>query len=332
MTERTLSLDGGERVDDQMFYTLMVGPTNDALLGLIVGDDGTMQIISWPDGINAVPLGAVTLPDPDEARLDAAMARALDAIPEQVELVDIAYDDQLTDEQIQSAFKGTPPFEIADLDEWESDARHAGLWATLESYVDTEDLDLLRADQSRFDELQQAVEERDLSDPFGALARRTPHKWIRYTLDVEPVSVWASAEDEITEDMQTIAEELGIEWNQGNRVLLRELVTNAGGGGRLHILWYGAVDELIDAAQQEDADGKPQTITWENPHLLVLSTAYGSGHMVSYEGTITLPFDRNRLKLDARNVGNGYSWSEDVTGGLYSDVSTTVTIKENANA
>jgi hypothetical protein len=326
MTDRELKLSGS-RDEDEMLYTVTIGPTNEPVLGLIVAGD-TMKVIAWPDGEQAVTLGEVTLPEPDEVRLDAALARALEAIPDKVELVYISQGEELSDKQIQTAFAGTPSWENGDFDEYESEARHAGLWSTLEYHVDHEDLDLIRADQSRFEELQLAVEERDESDPFMTLARMTPHKWMRYVAnwDAEP---WPY--DNLTDDIAGIAAQLGID-REAHDKLLQDLVTEANGGG-VYVLWYGDVEELIVAAQNCDHEGKqvPQTITWENPHLLVLDCMSGSGHMVDFPGTITLPFDRARLMLDARNVGNGYSWSDDVAGLAGDRGTTTVTITQNGD-
>jgi hypothetical protein len=247
---------------------------------------------------------------------------------DKVELVYISQGEELSDKQIQTAFAGTPSWENGDFDEYESEARHAGLWSTLEYHVDHEDLDLIRADQSRFEELQLAVEERDESDPFMTLARMTPHKWMRYVAnwDAEP---WPY--DNLTDDIAGIAAQLGID-REAHDKLLQDLVTEANGGG-VYVLWYGDVEELIVAAQNCDHEGKqvPQTITWENPHLLVLDCMSGSGHMVDFPGTITLPFDRARLMLDARNVGNGYSWSDDVAGLAGDRGTTTVTITQNGD-
>lgn len=322
MNDRELTLATGSRDEDEMLYTLTIGPTNEPVLGLIVTGDA-MKVIAWPDGEQAVTLGEVTLPEPDEVRLDAALARALEAIPDRVELVYVNQGDELSDKQIQHAFDGKLPWEEAHFEEFESEARHAGLWSTLESYVDPEDLDLLRADQDRFDELQQTIEERDESDPFMTLARMTPHKWMRYRLawDSEP---WPY--ENLGDDITGIAEQLGID-RETHAELLRELVTEANGGG-LHVLWYGEVDELIVAAQNSDHEGNqvPQTITWEKPHLLLLDGMGGGGHMIDFPGTITLPFNRDHLKLDARDVGNGYSWADDVAGLAGDRGTTTVTI------
>lgn len=321
MSDRELKLDRS-RDEDETLYTVTISPTNEPVLGLIVAGD-TMKVITWPDGEQAVTLGEVTLPEPDEARLDAAMARALDAIPRDVELVYLNQGDELMDKQIQHAFTGAPPYEDTAFDEFESEARYHGLQGILEYYVDDEDLALIRGDQDRFDNLEITVQERDTSDPFMALARKTPHKWMRYVAnwDTEPWP-YENAEDDIT----GIAEQLGID-RDVHADLLRELVTEANGGG-VYVLWYGEVENLIVAAQTNDFDGNqvPQTITWENPHLLVLDCMGGGGHMVDFPGTITLPFDRVRLMLDARNVGNGYSWSQDVAGLAGDRGTTTVTI------
>lgn len=317
------SLDEGE-----MLYTITVDPTGEPLLGIIVEGD-TARLIHWPDGEQNEVIAELPIPLSDEARLEAAYTRALEAVPNEVELVYVSQGDQLSDKQIQAAFRGAAPYDDPHFDEWESEARYSGTWGTLEYHVDSEDLDLLQKDTERFEDLFQAVQERDTSDPFMRLARMTPHKWMRYVAnwDAEP---WPY--DNVDDDIAGIADQLGID-PVANDALLRELVTEANGGG-VYVLWYGGVDELIEAAQRFDNEGNqlPQTITWENPHLLVLDCMSGSGQMVSYTGTITLPFDRNRLLLDVRGVGNGYSWSDEVAGLAGDRGTTTVTIKAKDTA
>lgn len=332
MTDRILHLSAPSHDEGETLYTITVGPTGEPIYGLIVTDE-RVKVICWPNqSDHAQTVSDLPLPDPDEARLEAAYDRAIESIPDRVELVHVHYDDKLSDKQIQSAFEGTDPYEDGNFDEFTSEARHNGMWSTIEYHVDEEDLDLLREDQGRMDDLRLAVQERDESDPFRALARNTPHRWMRYKLDLDANSIWSSDDEEINQDIANIAEALGIEHTPDVDTLLRELVTEAG-GGRLNILWYGEVDELIDAAQLSDEHGNqvPQTITWENPHLLIHDGWNGAGHMVDYPGTITLPFERERLKLDARNIGNGYSWSDEIAGLAGDRGTTTVTITENTN-
>lgn len=60
MNDRELRLTGSPD-EDEMLYTVTIGPTNEPVLGLIVSGD-TMKVITWPDGEQALTLGQVTLP------------------------------------------------------------------------------------------------------------------------------------------------------------------------------------------------------------------------------------------------------------------------------
>jgi hypothetical protein len=331
---RSLHLSVPSHDDGETLYTVTVDrPSGPSVIGLIVEGD-RFKVIHWPDGENAETAIDRLLPERNDGPVEAAYQRALAALPERVELVYVAYDDSLTDKQIQHAFDGKAPFEDAEYEEWESDLRYANAVVVIEEHVNADDLALLRESAgdiglALFDELRFAVEERDTSTPFEDLARQTGHKWMRYSVGVESSSDWTSDDEQIAADVAAIAEALGIDPVE-HRALLDELVRE-GGTGVVHVLWYGAVDELIEPCSHFGADGQPpeRRITWENPHLLILDSLNGAGHMVDFPGTVTLPFKPGRLKLDASGIGNGYSWSDEIAGLSSDRDTTTVTVTEH---
>jgi hypothetical protein len=326
--QRNLFLSAPTKDGNETLYTITVDRKDgNPVIGLVVRDND-VQVISWPGGENAVTVGHVTLPPYDEAEVDDAYDRAVAALPDKVELIYVTYDDGLTDDQIQSVFDGKTLWDDPHLEEFESDGRATGVDQVIDEYVDTDDLAILaQGNGEKLDGLRYTIEERDESDMYADLARQAGHKWLRYSIDFWATSPWVSGPAEISTDVRDIAERLGIELSENERLL--GALVDEGGPGNVFVLWYGAVDELIMACQRVDHEGNPvpQTITWEGPHLLILDGLNGSGHMVDFAGTITLPFHREQLKLDARAAG-GYSWSRDVAGLSASRNTTTVTITE----
>jgi hypothetical protein len=213
-------------------------------------------------------------------------------------------------------------FELDDdpaFDDWRSEAENEGAMYVMEDLLDDEQRDLL-ARHDLLDELRFAIQDRNTVDIAHELIARTPHKWMRYAVDFDAESIWSTEEAERDAELVEIAAAVGIDFDT-YRTNLREMSENASEGGRLHILWCGDIEPLVDAAGG-DAEGR--TITWtDDPSLLIFSTMGGSGWMCELPGaTITLPWNRDNLRLD---TGDG-SWSEWVCGGLYARTDTTVTI------
>lgn len=323
--------------DGELLYTVTVDrPTGPPVYGVIVTNAGDVNLIHWPDGENAVTIGTVHLPAEDVSDVDAAYARALEAIPEKVELVFVQYDDGLTDEQIQKQLNGEAPWDDADLDEFQSDQSYEGAIAVIDEYVDADDIEVLKSDTDpigKFDELRLEVQDRDQSDPFSDLLRRTSDRCFRYYIGVDSSVTWQSDEAEIQENVNAIAEAIGadpVEHFDTIRAMLVE-----GQDGPVYVYWYGDVEQLVKACNNYDGtvatDGhdavKAQTITWTTPYLLVLNGLQGSGMDAAFPGTVTLPFNRENLKLDAKGIGNGYSW-DDVAGMVRSAYACEVTITE----
>lgn len=337
---RPLHLSEPSEDDGELLYTVTVDrPTGPSLLGLIVRDD-SVSVIYWPDGEEAVTMGTLYPPAEDVSDVDAAYARALEALPDKVQLVFVDYREELSDEQIQKQFNGEAPWDDSDLDEWHSENRYQGAIETIKEYVDADDIEILRSDTStpidKFDELRFEVEERDTSDPFADILRHTPHKLMRYAIGVESSVQWNSSEEEIEENVQAIYTALGLdpvlpaaEMAKAAEAI-RGMLTE-GYDGPVYVYWYGDVEPLIKAANNYtgDTEGtvKAQTITWDSPALLVLNGMQGSGMDTAFPWKVTLPFNRDNLKLDARGIGNGYSW-EEVCGPVPSAYACEVTITE----
>jgi hypothetical protein len=230
--------------------------------------------------------------------------------------------DGLSDDQIRVMFKGEY---LDDADpvfgDWEAEVRDYGTTYVVENLLDEEERDMLD-EYGLLDDLRLDIQNRDDSDIAHALAAMTGHKWMRYRIDFAADSMWGTEEDDRDTELRTIAATVGIDFDT-YRTQLLEMSENASEGGQLQVLWYGSIEPLVNAAWSE-AEGR--TITWsDTPSLLIFNSFNGSGWMCDLPGaTITLPWNRDNLRLD---TGNG-SWSEWVCGGLYSDTNTDVTITD----
>jgi hypothetical protein len=268
--------------------------------------------------INGNAVGQFTFePDEDEDSETAArnlLDEVIADLDDSYELISVAYDDTLIDAQIRVLFEGACLDDDPAFDDWRSEAENEGAMYVMEDLLDDEQRDLL-ARHDLLDELRFAIQDRNTVDIAHELIARTPHKWMRYAVDFDAESIWSTEEAERDAELVEIAAAVGIDFDT-YRTNLREMSENASEGGRLHILWCGDIEPLVDAAGR--------TITWtDDPSLLIFSTMGGSGWMCELPGaTITLPWNRDNLRLD---TGDG-SWSEWVCGGLYARTDTTVTI------
>lgn len=240
-------------------------------------------------------------------------------------LVEPSQGDGLSDDQIRTMFKGEY---LDDADatfmDWEADLRHDSVTYVIEDLLNEDERDLLD-EHGLLDDLRYDIQNRDVSDIAQALAAMTGNKWMRYRIDFEADSMWATEEADRDAELREIAAAVGIDFDT-YRTQLFEMSENASEGGQLYVLWHGDIDPLTSAAMSEE---EGRSITWsDTPSLLVFNTYNGSGWMCDLPGaTITLPWNRDNLRLD---TGTG-SWSEWVCGGLYSSTSTDVTINEGAN-
>lgn len=95
------------------------------------------------------------------------------------DLVYVAYDDKFTEGQIRWILDGQLDRLEEDLDEWQTSCRWESVQYILSQFTG-EELDELSADEK--DELEQAIFDRDVSDPLTDLARNSPDVDVFMTL------------------------------------------------------------------------------------------------------------------------------------------------------
>ena len=244
----------------------------------------------------------------------AAVELAVSRLDETYELVFVDRGDRLTDEQVQKLIAGDE--EVLDED-WLSENKWHGVNAVLDTMLDQDARDFLD-EHAALDQVREAIEERDTSDPVRDLMRGTGSKLFRYRLDAQAASgAWRFSDEELSSAARVLAAAAGVDfWD--NCVALRELVANASYGGGLHILWRGDIKPVYDAVcKVRWNDPAPEiTLQWTDPELLVLDQWNGSGHTVRVRGTVRLAFDPDRLCIDTARGPGGHSWT-DVVGGGY---------------
>ncbi|MFF4699876.1 hypothetical protein [Streptomyces chattanoogensis] len=249
--------------------------------------------------------------------VQAAAGLIVSRLDEKYELVYIDRGDCLTDEQIQKLFAGEE--EVLDSD-WVSENRWHGTNAVLGSLMDKDARDFL-AEHDALEQVREAIEERDQSDPLGDLMRETGPKLFRYRLDAEAeADPWRFSDEQTDAAARVLGTAAGVDCKQ-NRDALRELVAHASYGGGLYVLWRGDIKPVYEAVcKVRWNDPAPEiNVQWTDPELLVLDGLNGSGHSVRVRGTVRLAFNPDRLFIDAARGPAGYSWTDVVGNGYRPD-------------
>jgi hypothetical protein len=244
----------------------------------------------------------------------AAAELTVSRLDEKYALVHIDRGDRLTDDQVQKLIAGDE--EVLDED-WVSENRWHGVNLVLDEILDEGARDFLEEHEA-LEQVREAIEDRDESDPIRDLMRETGSKLLRYRLDAEAAAgAWKFSDEQVNSAAHALAAAADIDfWD--NCEALRELVAHASYGGGLYVLWRGDIKPVYDAVctvRFSDTASKV-TVQWTDPELLLLDQWNGSGHTVRVRGTVRLVFDPDRLCLDTAHAPGGYSWT-DVVGGGY---------------
>jgi hypothetical protein len=237
----------------------------------------------------------------------AVAARVRAALAETYDLAYVSQGDRITDEQLAYIFEhGHEPESFYD---WLDESRHHYAIEALEELIpDRLEREALRRTDD-WDDLIDEIKERDNSNVFRDLLRETPRVLMRYALgdvdedlDLDQDS-WNWSEEQVTSAARKIGEIVGLDFVHLPE--LRELVVNATYGGKLYVIWYGDVDDVVQASFD---DSVQRTISWTEPYLLVLDRFNGSGHdvKIGHGETITVRWDRTRLVVDDHDFGYGW--------------------------
>ncbi len=251
------------------------------------------------------------------------------------DLIYVAYDDQLDEENIQRYLAGDLDGIYDEYFDMTMDARSDT--AMLEARQLTEDagLDWDDLDYVEQEEIRLAIEEHDESDPVPQLVRNTHNQLVRVPLltDVQqassewPTNLYHPSASPDNDEVfnQRVAfltaqlEAKGINASSNEaQTALRELVDNGPWVWHemvdLDVIWYG---DITNVAVGVGDDGViiPRDLSFTNPEIVLIDRANGSGHEVTLPSTV-----RTRLTEEApaildspRGGGRGYGW-DDVAG------------------
>lgn len=110
--------------------------------------------------------------------------------------VHIAYDDKLTESQIDQVLRGDDDDAYVDmLDSWMFDTYYDESVKVAKDKCESLDLDFESLPDALQDELRLAIQEQDTSDPLGDLTRNTPPQLMRHELVSS--SAWSQSDDEL---------------------------------------------------------------------------------------------------------------------------------------
>lgn len=259
-------------------------------------------------------MSTATLEKTDEKRAEAIYDRVLADLPAELDLTYVHYDDRLSEQQIVSILGGSEPWEVASLDEWECDQRHHYAMQEITERTTEEERHLLEGNDW-MDELRFAVQDRDRSEPYTQLMSQTPDLWFRYELpyeffDDERVSLeWHARE---------ICDVLGLS-EIDNMKSIVDLLTNAGTGTLLYVLWRASIRDLWSLLDCSRRHPSPKDdfafLVWRDPTLLLFNRLSGYGYESAVKGVVSTQFCSADLHLD---MGQG-SWSDWTCGGLTGD-------------
>lgn len=190
----------------------------------------------------------------------------------------------------------------------------------LEEGFDEDDDDDLEVSSDVREALIEAVCERDTSDPLDQLLRNTGNVLWRYRINFGD-----------TDDPIHFLTSVGLPLSLHNISVARVVLTCDESNEEAFVIWYGDCRGPVMSAlnQAWGNDEAPDTITFTNPELVFLDG--GSGDTARFEGTITLPFDRDNLTPDKGSPICGWDEIADVCKPYYDNKATfaKVDVKEN---
>jgi hypothetical protein len=264
-------------------------------------------------------------------KIKTILEAAIAAIPTTVTLTYIEHDDSLTDQQVASVLGGESDDVLDEISENLMDSQDNGVDSVLEEAVpDEDDREALKEDFDAFAQFQDVCDDRDDSTPFKELLQHTGRKMVRFhfrengaLVEMEESNDWD--EERRTIEAQRLAKASGVDWAT-NAAAMGSLVEEASYGGKLCILAYVDIGTLGGAVEYllQNEKGRVR-LTFTDPFLLVHDGSNGSGYDRRVKGSVVFEFGKNDLsadrygvlQLDAKGVGLGYSWSDDIAGVVY---------------
>lgn len=177
-----------------------------------------------------------------KAHAKRILKRAIENLPKETYLQDIAYDDKIRPDQIAKLFRGDECEVFDEVDENFAETT----WHAEQHYIE----DVVRSERHRdmlerhglMDDLRDVINDRNQSAPVDDLLRHTGNVLMRYDLEHDVPPTEFASEEELDEWAGEILEVLGID--EANLDAIRTTLIEASYGGRLFIIWHADVQEL----------------------------------------------------------------------------------------
>lgn len=247
-------------------------------------------------------------------RLKAKMLELMDPA---YDLIYVAYDDKLTDEQVASLMRGDwttfwESFELFEGDSrWEGVKYHMGdLGKEAEKALEAEtgkDLSGLYEDfehSDAWDEVRFTMEERGSGDWIKELAGHTGKVLCR-SIVVNEDDAWSFQRVTPSEVLKAY----GLKRNKHNLDLMRGVLNEC--SPEFSVL-LGMLVYAVDVGDVYDMPGETEYVDIVDPHVYLGNPFAGSGYCDGpFKGTIRIPRESFQTDKDCF----GYSWGE-VTGGV----------------
>lgn len=300
-----------------------------------------------PQGIPAGGQFAPTAHTEPKISLDAAPGAAgiIAANTAPVSLRYVAYDDRLTDEQMNMILAGQWNDAENDVDERFSDNAYEEAVTIARTELDEAvaegrfDREWDELDQDEQDAARYAVEERDDSDPVKDLLRNTPDQLMRTSLGTpenllkdRSAVLGSHLDDGGFEARQKAVSDLlaaaGMDTSAAGvqdeiRALVNEGPYDWHEGVQLDVIWYGGLEDAVSTPRSDsEADGQ-KVLEFATPHVLLIDKWNGSGHEVVIPAPLTRTLTRVQDDQETPQTGRayldkgagGYGWDE--VAGVY---------------
>lgn len=230
----------------------------------------------------------------------------------------ISHDDRLYEEQIQEVFD----WNASDVEDAILENLNADLYYENQIIKDLVPDGVERAalrSSDEYYELVEAIQERDDATPFADLVQHSTWSMLlRYrlgpdeeTFDLPQLTGYPAdgTTSATTKHARRLARLAGVDFEPNRKAFEQMVIEQSYYGGRLYVMWYAEPRVLLQAAVA-DQWHKPRrrTITWKDPHLILLDTWNGTGYGETISGTVTKRWESDRCKVD--KVDGPWGWQQ----------------------
>lgn len=244
------------------------------------------------------------------------MKDVLDRLDKSYELIYVDYRESLDNnlDAVQNAIQNQEKYlidEAVGLWEWYIDSSDASVdqiinnlkESLLSDFDEDEDGEIEAFIDEHIDEIREAIQDRDVSNPLEDLLRHTSDTPVFFDLGIDVEDTTFMDEVDFRDTMKTVKKALKIKLSDRTfDSSLTILLQQASYGGRLVVYFTGDVSELLDL-------NGANVVTFENPMIAVVDHWNGSGDSAELDGhKFSIPFDASNLFID-KTIKYNYSFA-----------------------